>query len=450
MKRTGTAFLIIFAGLSNTSYASDIIEFGNPANIVTSCTWYQKGYFKLPGFDTCIKIGGKLQADVQSDNLSKEEDNKFTDTAAYIESRLSFDTKTQIGPFTLATYSGVKYIWDQEDASAEIEADRAAIELSNDFMNLSGGIQESLYTGFTGYSKLNLAGEPWSDNETLQLTLKIPAGPLNFGFSIEDVVYEDVDPGKVYYVSKPRTLTENDYAFIGMIEYLSDYLDVKVSGVVSDISETQYIVPYREPGSFGNPKMLNMLTAEDASYNYAVNFNTEIKSSDIFKFTFAAHVGAGAMGYTGVDMNNYKVPVFDFTGFNPPPEPDEMGKSFLRNDVAGFRNALMNAAAATSYSLVGGFELHLLENVFLGFDASYQAFDLDEQGIEFTGTGFTAGSTLIWKPSSNLNVYFGAGYGTYSVDGFLPTKGDKGLNLEHETDNLKIGSRIKYVFDPQI
>ena len=196
--------------------------------------------------------------------------------------------------------------------------------------------------------------------------------------------------------------------------------------------------------------MINGLNGDTSDFNYALNFNTEIRPADLLKVTFAAHVGAGAMGYTGVDMSNYKVPYFDI---NPndvfSPKPDEVGKAFLRNDVAGFRNALMNKSAALSYSLVGGFELHLLENVFLGFDASYQAFDLDERGIEFTGAGFTAGSSLIWKPSSNLNVYFGAGYGTYSVEGFLPT--DKGrLDLEHETDNLKIGSRIKYVFDPQI
>ena len=447
MIRLGSIVFLIITSIAYKCFASDTPIKNGLVNVVTSCTWYNHGYIKLPGFQTCLKLGGELKGDVISDNLMKADNRNFTDTAAYIESRLLFDTKTQVEMFELSTFSGIKYIWNQDSSTGTIEADRAAVQFSNAGFSLMAGIDQSLYTGFIGYSLLNLAGEPWSDNTPLQITLKIPAGPFNFGFSIEDVVYDDVTPDEFYYNERPRTETKNDYAFVGVIEYLSELIDVKVSGAVMDVSDTGYFVAMANTQN-GEMSMQNILQEKASSYNYAFNINTEIRPSDNLKFTIGAQMGAGAMGYTGLDVTNYKTPEFDFAGTNPLPLPDAISSAFLNNDVSGFRDALMNSAAATSYTLMGGLELHVLQNVFFGFDASYQSFDLDEQGITASGTGFTAGSSVIWKPTSNLNVLFSAGYSSYNLEGTLPARDHQLLNITNDTDNLKFGTRLKYVFAP--
>lgn len=427
--------LIITTG----SNAADILDLSGNFNQVTSCTWVDEGYFKLPGFDTCLKLGGHVKADIASDNLATGEDTELTDTAAYIESRLSFDTKTQLEAFQVSTYTGLEFIWNQEDTNAEIEAHRAAIELSNDYMNISGGIQQSLYTGFTGYSRLDLVGEPWSDRDSLQATLIIPLGNMEAAFSIEDVAYDDYYTGNNY---NPRLFTTGDYAYVTSISYQDDLLDFKLSGALLNVAETELWVEVDQ-------YVLGNVFTNAAETNYAVNAKATVKPTDIFQFTLGAQVGAGAMGYTGVNLQNYQLPDFESLGVYDF-DYDRSVRLFMDDKGIGLRNALINAAAGSSYTLMGGMELHLFENIYLGFDATYQSFEFDEQGIELAGTAVTAGSSVIWKPSSNMNVVFGAGYGLYNVEATVPSLADGPLSFDNEVDNLKLGSRIQYVFDPTI
>lgn len=445
MKRISIISFFAIVSIPQQTLATDVAIPDVISNNVLSCPWYNHGYIKLPGYDTCLKFGGYLQGDVISDNLMKNEDHHFTDTAVYIESRLDFDSKTQIGILELSTFSRINYIWDQGANQGTFEAEKAAISLSGNAFDLSGGIQDSLYTGFTGYSGLNLAGANWSDNKTLQVTLKIPYGPLVFGFSFEDVFYKDEAFSKVYLDYEPYVKTGNDYAFVGAVEYLGDILDLKLSGAVLDVSQAQLnaLRPAETASGYASVNVLDDRT----HYNYAVNANTEIRLSEIFRFSLGAQMGAGAMGFTGLDTTNYKArTVSSNLFFNRP----DLQFALLDNDVAEFRDALLNNAAAFSYTLMGGFKVHLLEDVFFTFDASYQAFDLAEDWVEVSGDGFSVGSSLIWQPINHLSMLFGVGYSKYNFDGSIIDGADGRVIIDNDSDNLKIGTRVKYIFAPEM
>lgn len=445
MRYLSTLCFIVVNSISYDVSATDMSQTNQQitngiSNTVISCPWNGQGYIKLPGFDTCLKLGGELKTDIVSSNLIADDAIQFTDTAAYIESRLSFDTKTHIDVLKLSTYSTLKFIWDQETSSAQIEAHRAALEVSNAHFSLSGGIQDSLYTGFTGYSGLNLAGQPWSDNQTLQATLKIPIGLMTMSFSMEDVVYNDEIPPLAYYNYEPHVKTSTDYAFVGAIEYASQLLDIKLSGAFVNVSETQI----NEPDLNAYPAEFHDVFAGNGSdYNYAFNLNTEIRPSPDFKFSLGAQMGIGAMGYTGLDIVNYQMPLIDFLGTNPLLESASPARLFLEDPTGAFRTAILNQASAVSYTLTGGFNWHLIDNVFLTFDTAYQHFDIDKAEIDLTGNGLMAASAIIWKPTTALDISFGAGFNSYSLDGSLDQ-----LTVSNETTNLKIGTRVQYVFDP--
>lgn len=412
-------------------------------NTVVSCPWNGAGYLKLPGFDTCLKLGGHLQADAISANLIGDQTNALTDTAAYIESRLSFNTKTQIQNFKLATFTDLDVTWDQETSHANLELSKGAVEFSGDHFSISGGMQNSLYTGFTGYSGLNLMGTPWSDNTTLQATVKFNAGPLTFGVSIEDIVYENL---KIYdnpTINYPHLKTSGDYAFIGMSQFQNEFLDIKLSGGLIVNSNTELLVR-----DYDTSVIENFL--KPSNTNYAVNLNTEFEPFDIFQIGFGGQLATGAVGYTGFNMSNYKNPSFDFQSVNAVPTPNYPGYYFLEGENPALQTALLNDAGALSYTMTGGFKVYLVENVHLTFDASYQHFDVDHAGIVLNGTGIGAQSALIWTPTTYLGVSLGAGYSSYTLEGSLATSSPDMPTLPVNTtaNNLHIGTRVKYVFDP--
>lgn len=447
MKKIGVAAILLINPMTNTVQASDLTGFAPVSNLVNSCPWNGGGYFKLPGFDTCLKIGGELKGDVISDNFANENENRLTDTAAHIESRLSFDTKTNLGPFVLTTFSGVKYLWDQETTKAEIEADTAAIRIEGAFGSLAGGIQKSLYTGFTGYSGLSVGGENWSDNDTLQATLLGWAGPFEFGFSVEDVVYKDV--GSTTNMSIPHVKTSNDYAYIGALAYQNDLFSLKLSGSVIELGEMDLSF---QKTTLGSPPKQNYAKRFGSQYNYAINFNTEIRATDYVNVSFGAQAGKGAAGYTGFNFENYLFKPhlgspYDLQGY---PVIEKMMR--LEGNET-YAQSLFNLSGATSYTLAGGLNVMLLENVHLTFDTSYQSFEMKEDIFELTGTGFSLGSSLIWKPVQNLGVELGAGFNQYELKADLVRSAESGPAFDYafelENKALQIGTRINYVFDPK-
>lgn len=408
-------------------------------NTVTSCPWNGQGYIKLPGFDTCLKLGGELQADVVSNNLLTDETTQFTDTTAYIESRLSFDTKTHIDGLKLATYSTLKFIWNQESSAAQIEAERAALELSNSYFSLGGGIQESLYTGFTGYSKLNLVGDPWSDNRTLQASLQIPMGHFKLGFAVEDIVFKDTINGNQIYFSAPKVATKGDYAFITALTYSDNILNLKGSLAFIDVSNTDILTV--TPDSSGQPA--NLTETNSTAYNYAVNFNAEFRPIETLKFSLGGQFGNGAIGYTGLHLLDYEFPDIILSG----EDTDYVAHLFLSDPDGLVRSALFNQSNTLNYTIMGGFDLHLLPNIHLAFDVTYEAFDFDQEFSQVRGDGYTAQSALIWQPTLNLGVMFGASYSSRNFEGMLDVKNNR-YAFERQIENLKIGTRVQYVFDP--
>lgn len=436
MNRLVIVFTTGFFLTGQSVHASEILLFGEPFNKITTCAWIGPGYFKLPGFDTCLKLGGRLRGDIKSSNLKAEKSAQLSDYQSYIESRLNFETKSQIGAFTISTFSGMEYQWEPEDRNAEIKAQRALIAFENEWGGVSVGIDDSLYTGFIGYSGLNLGGEHWSDTKPLQAALKIHLGNMVFGFGIEDIVYENIGSLKN---SQPHVKTTDDYAFVSSFEYFSDFWDVKLSGIAFDVSKTEvHLIP--EPDVFESK---NVISDNDSNYNFAFNVNSEIRPNEYLSFTIGTQIGFGAIGFTGINLLNYQVKTPDNDDYYYKP----ISQHIIEDETGEIFNAFYNYGGAASFTLMGGFNLELIRDVFLTFDTTYQQFELDESVFDIIGSGYSAATSLIWTPTRELSVLFGAGLESFETSGTIFT-GVSDFDISNTIENLQVGTRIEYVFDP--
>ena len=105
MKRKAAAVAVI-AGITsiNAALASDLpAEKGSAVEYVKVCSQFGKGFFYLPGSDTCLKIGGDMRASYRvygGTGFGRNDDR----SAFNAQMRLSFDARTQTDYGVLRSY----------------------------------------------------------------------------------------------------------------------------------------------------------------------------------------------------------------------------------------------------------------------------------------------------------------------------------------------------------
>lgn len=424
-----------------SAQGSDILEDIEPINRVTSCSWFERGYIKLPGLNTCLAIGGRLRGDVISGNLNevekitkpsveKKPKNIWSDYQSYIQSRISVQTKTPMEFLTFSSYSGFEYKWSPEANDVKVEAEKAYIDLSGNSFSITAGLNQSIYTGFEGYSWIDMGGRLWADEKPLQAAFNVVSGPFNFGLAIEDLSIENY--GSSY--SRQQFRSTGDLAYIGAVKFASDVFDMKISGALIDLGKIELVVE--------NGNGLTYEFNDQEKYGYAVNVNSELRPFDYLTVGFGVQYGISALRYTGFDLLEYQVTRtaqenHDILGY---------AEFFESNDYAVAEH-FFNYMGAESFSINGGFSIHLLQDVFFNFDTSYQNWNVDHEFLRLKGEGIAANGSLIWKPISEVGIAFTAGYSSYLSEGGI-FEGQNAYPLKDELNNFKIGTRVQYTFNP--
>jgi len=234
------------------AHAADAIVAAEPEPLeyVRICDAYGKGYFYIPGTETCLQIGGKVRTEAQwgdayggHGTAGDWQDGTLWHTRA--ELNVNTATDTEYGPLKTATI--IRWDWS--------EGDNTGTNLLHANISLGGflvGKDDSQYNQFVGY-----AGDVINDDviydgpyELNQLTYLYDAGN---GFtavaSIEDTNSSD---NAEAYDGAWETSRQNHYAPDGVLGlgYKAGAWGIKVVGGYDSIAE-QGAIKARVDADFG-------------------------------------------------------------------------------------------------------------------------------------------------------------------------------------------------------
>ncbi|WP_336294189.1 porin [Bartonella sp. CB169] len=142
-----TAFLAI----PEAHATSTLTTKKEPAEYIRVCDAYGKGYFYIPGTETCMRLSGNVRADLMGgDNIdattNAELANKQKTYAASSRFTLVFQTASETELGTLRSYARIYSQWSNG-------ADKAGAKLGAAYIELGGfrvGLDDTIFNSWTG------------------------------------------------------------------------------------------------------------------------------------------------------------------------------------------------------------------------------------------------------------------------------------------------------------
>ncbi|MDD7908353.1 porin [Pseudovibrio exalbescens] len=198
------ALLLATAGfaVAGSASAADLPVVAEPVDYVQVCDAYGAGFFKIPGKDTCLKIGGRIRTQFVTDNLQDNEGEKYEDYDAYVRGYLYLTSMTDTEIGLIKTYTEFYSEWD-EKAAGTSKVGSAYVQIGASFADILIGRTTSQFDGFTGAVDVGVIGRNWSDESTLQIALTKSFGNgVTAAISAEDSSYRDGDTNSADYVGK--------------------------------------------------------------------------------------------------------------------------------------------------------------------------------------------------------------------------------------------------------
>ncbi len=188
----GTAAVLMGTGASGGALAADPPVAAEPVEYVRVCDAFGKGFFYIPGTDTCLKIDGYVRVEMRFNETSSDNDDGWETRARH---RVRFDARTEtdlgllrsmisfyqtLGPGGNSTS---KY---ELTYSSNVTLDDAFITLSNDTGQWTIGYASSFFDFFGGYTHTGTGGHDQTAGQTLfAYTFNIGNG-VSATLSLED------------------------------------------------------------------------------------------------------------------------------------------------------------------------------------------------------------------------------------------------------------------------
>ncbi|MTI18617.1 porin [Rhodobacteraceae bacterium RKSG542] len=153
-------------------YAADLPVAPEPVEYVQICDAYGRGYFFIPGTDTCLRIRGRVRAEYRFRNFGSEP-NGWTDrdlngTETRGRAYLRMDARTQTEYGLLRAYIDVYWTSDTQPAGS-ILSSAVGTTLDGAFIQFGGltvGRTQSFFDFWTGYAYGSINTVAYSDRKT--------------------------------------------------------------------------------------------------------------------------------------------------------------------------------------------------------------------------------------------------------------------------------------------
>ncbi|WP_068081018.1 porin [Polycladidibacter stylochi] len=388
------------AAAATSAQAADLPTAAEPIDYVQACDAFGAGFFKLPGKDTCIKLGGRIRVNVESEDLQDSSDD-VSDYEYYTKGYLYFTSMTDTEIGLIKTYTEFTAKFDSEGGE-KVEAGDTYIQFSLGSADLSFGKMGDVFAGFTGYAEMGVAKRHWADDGSLQVRLAAPLGNgLTATAALIDSNSHDGADGKV--------------DFNGALELKQGWGKVKVSGAAHQNA-------YDETG-------------------YAVNGNAEFKLDPI-TIGFGGQYAKDAHKYAGVGFkNDYVLGVI---------EGEDITVDF-------------NNIESTVYSVGGGIKFAATDEITLAVDGSYMSFEgtadfdykvgendaLSIKDVDVDVDAFGLDGSIAYAPVDGLVLAVDAGWDRTEMTATKTVEdegGNKKVKVSSDDDNFKVGARVQYTF----
>ncbi|WP_068083112.1 porin [Polycladidibacter stylochi] len=173
----------------------DLVE---PVEYVRVCDSYGAGYFFIPGTDTCLRISGRVRAEVQIEDfgsrpsnwsgVSDQEPTGRLENGVNFRARasLSMDARTETEFGLLRSYMEWEAISDSDDAGLD---DNTLLRMNKGYVQFYGftvGRARSVFDYFTG-ATFGSIKRNWSDRDTnVAAFTAMMSNGVSVSFSLED------------------------------------------------------------------------------------------------------------------------------------------------------------------------------------------------------------------------------------------------------------------------
>ncbi|OKL43277.1 porin [Pseudovibrio exalbescens] len=407
------ALLLATAGVAvaGSASAADLPVVAEPVDYVQVCDAYGAGFFKIPGKDTCLKIGGRIRTQIVSDNLQDNDDTtKYNDYDAIARGYLYLHTMTDTEIGLIRTVAEMYSEWNEEGGSA-MKVDDAFIQISNNFADVLIGREASMFDGFTGAVDIGVVDRNFSDQGTLQFSLTKSLGNgVTAGVSVEDSSYRDGD--------------KNSIDFVGKIGISQGWGSFSVAGATHAIADEASV-----RDRFGNAVVVGsdeFTLEKDSSTGYAVRGTATINLDMIAPgdaFVFQATYADSASSYLNASIDS------GFAGD-------------LAAGGVSIDNGMLDVIGAKGYSLVAAFSHYWTPEIATTIDGSWMSLeaDYDKGGfaVDADLDRWAVDASIGWYPVSGMVIALDAGFANTEYD---PAGADS-----VDFDEAKVGARVQYTF----
>ncbi|WP_375639310.1 porin [Bartonella sp. MF74HXZ] len=140
-----------FLTISGAHAASTVIPEPEPVEYIRVCDAYGKGYFYIPGTETCMRLSGNVRTDFTGgDNIDATTETELNDKrktyGASSRLTLVFQAASETEMGTLRSYARIFSSWDDGRNSAGAKLAAAYIELGG----FRVGLDDTIFNSWTG------------------------------------------------------------------------------------------------------------------------------------------------------------------------------------------------------------------------------------------------------------------------------------------------------------
>lgn len=383
-----------------------------PVEYVRVCSEHGKGFFYIPGSDTCIQIGGRVRADA----VYQQSYNRNADSVGFgAQARINLDVRTNTPYGMVRSY--LRYVasrgnaaWNTSGAYTNgtgTTSNSANLDLAYiQFAGLTAGRIQSFFDFYA--DNYNFAAIRNSDTKTQALGYTVNFGDgWSLTGAIEDGterrLYNKIANGYAYDVSGTYNFTNVGYSsagqsapdFVGVLMVNQSWGAAQLAGALHQIRPAY--------DSYGAVNRVGLpVNDRDTKYGFAVKGAVKLNLPMIApgdEFWAEVAYSEGALGYIGANNygfhQNINVPIADAT-----------------------MNANGNIKLTRGWSAMVDF-LHywtpsIRQNVFASYmkiDYNHSAYGTaytDSLGTYNVGfvptTEWRVGTNLIWSPIKNFDI----------------------------------------------
>ncbi|WP_305985280.1 porin [Roseibium sp. MMSF_3544] len=368
MKLKSLMLGVAAAATATTAQAADLPVAPEPVDYVRICDAYGARFYYIPGTETCLRVGGRVRAQVTINNVLDDGNWSNRDSDGYTwltEAYLYIDARTATEFGTLRAYFTL-----EGQISNQVESfDMGAAYIQ--WGGITAGYLGSNFDIFTGQVWSGPIGRDWSDETVNQLAYTAAFGN---GFSAT-VALED------------RRARET-----------GAYGGTRVPDLVAALAISQ---------GWGSAQISGALhqVYPDAAFN-----STNPGSEDNIGWA----IGAGAV--FNLPFANSGSNIF-FQGFYADGALEYIGDSISASAnaiAAGTVSDYTGDDTNSGYSLSSGIYIQATPTIGLALDGSYAEVDMSGTGNDVTR--YAIDGSVVWEPVSTFGIGADVGYANTDVD----------------------------------